>query len=115
MLESANQIISQLKVGSLIGTVKLSATDAETIDPTGYSIINITQAGAAETRTLANGVEGQFLWIINTAYAADTVVTAALAGSNTNITFNVDEDVWFGVFLSGEWHTLDIYGSTALA
>ena len=115
MLESANQIISQLKVGSLFSTILLSATDAETINPSGYSVVNITQAGAAETRTLANGVEGQHLWIICTAYAADTVVTAALAGSNTTITFNADEDVWHGFFMSGEWHTFDIYGSAALA
>jgi hypothetical protein len=115
MLESADQIVGKLQVGSLISKVLLSATDAEVIAPAGYSVVNITQAGAAETRTLANGEEGQHLWIICTAYAADTVVTAALAGSSTTITFNADEDVWHGIFLSAEWHTLDIYGSAAVA
>ncbi|MCK7475652.1 MAG: hypothetical protein MZV49_24220 [Rhodopseudomonas palustris] len=53
--------------------------------------------------------------MINTTYAADTVVTAALYGSNTTITFNADEDYWVGVFLSGEWHTLALGGSAAVA
>jgi hypothetical protein len=114
MLEAANQIIEKLKVGSFVGKVLLSETDAETINPIGYLIVNITQAGAAETRTLGNGEEGQILILINTAYAADTVVTpVGLVG--TTITFNADEDVWVGVFLSGEWHTLFVYGSTAVA
>lgn len=114
MFEAANQIIDKLKVGALIGKVLLSATDAETIAPEGYLIVNITQAGAAETRALANGAEGQILIMINTAYAADTVVTPiGLVGST--ITFNADEDVWIGIFLSGEWHTILLYGSTAVS
>ena len=105
MFESADQIIDKLKVGSLIGKVLLSATDAETIDPAGYLIVNITQAGAAETRGLANGVEGQILIMICSVYAADVVVTpSALAG--TTITFNAAGDTWIGVFFSGEWHTI---------
>ena len=115
MLESANQYIKQLKAGALFFNKYLSETDAEVIDPTDYSLIQITQAGAAETRTLGNGREGQLMIMINTTYAADTVVTAALYGSNTTITFNADEDYWVGVFLSGEWHTLALGGSAAIA
>jgi hypothetical protein len=114
MHQAANSIFDKLQVGGLILKRYLSETDAEVIDPTGYALIQITQAGAAETRTLGNGVEGQYLIMICTAYAADVVVTpAALVG--TTITFNADEDVWVGVFLSGEWHTIDLYGSTAVA
>lgn len=114
MLEAANQIIDKLKVGALIGKVLLSETDAEDIKPEGYLIVNITQAGAAETRTLSNGTEGQILIMINTAYAADTVVTpVGFVGST--ITFNADEDVWIGIYLKGEWHTILLYGSTAIA
>ena len=115
MHQAADSIFKKIEVGGLVHTVLLSETDAEVIDPTGYSLINLTQAGAAETRTLGNGAEGQELYIICTAYAADVVITAALAGSNTTITFNADEDVWHGIFLAGEWHTIDIYGSAALA
>lgn len=115
MLEAADSKYGKIEVGGVVHTVYTSSTDAEVIDPTNYSLINLTQAGAAETRTLGNGAEGQEVIIINTVYAADTVITVALAGSNTTITFNADEDVWRGVFLAGEWHTLDIYGSTALA
>ena len=112
MLESADQIIGKLLVGQLAGKVLLSETDAETIAPEGYSIVNLTQAGAAETRGLANGTEGQILLIINTAYAANTVITpSAIVG--TTITFTADENVWLGVFLSGEWHT--IYASATVA
>jgi len=114
MFEAANSKFEIAKIGALVFNKYLSETDAEVIDPTNYSLIQITQAGAAETRTLGNGKEGQFLIMICTAYVADTVVTpAALVG--TIITFNADEDVWVGVFLSGEWHTLDMYGSTAVA
>lgn len=114
MFESADQIINKLKVGLLQAKVLLSETDAETINPDGYAVVNITQAGAAETRGLASGREGQILIMICTAYAADVVVTpSALVG--TTITFNADEDVWVGIFLSGEWHTLFVYGSTAVA
>lgn len=112
MLESANQIIDRLLLGQFAGKVLLSETDAETIDPTGYSVVNLTQAGAAETRGLANGVEGQILIIINTAYAAATVITpSAIVG--TTITFGADEQRWVGVFLSNEWHT--IYSTATVA
>jgi hypothetical protein len=114
MHHAANSIFDKAQIGGLTCKVYLSETDAEVIDPTGYTVINITQAGAAETRTLGNGAEGQMLWMICTAYAADVVVTpAALVG--TTITFNADEDVWCGIFLKGEWHTLYVYGSTAVA
>ena len=114
MHEAADTIFKKLVTGSLTLNKYLSETDAENIDPSEYSLVQITQAGAAETRTLGNGREGQILVMICTAYAADTVVTpSALVG--TTITFNADEDVWVGVFLSGEWHTLFVYGSTAVA
>ena len=115
MHQAADQIIDRLLAGTLQGKVLLSATDAETINPDGYSIVNITQAGAAETRGLANGKEGQFLFIINTVYAADTVVTPTSLAVGTAITFNAVRDVWFGIFLGGYWHTIGVYGSTGVA
>lgn len=115
MHQAADSIFKKIEVGGLVHTVLLSETDAEVIDPTGYSLINLTQAGAAETRTLGNGQEGQELWIICTAYAADVVITAALAGASTTITFNADEDAWHGIFIAGEWRTLLLYGSAAIA
>lgn len=105
MHEAADSIINKLLAGQIAGKVLLSAVDAETIKPEGYLIVNITQAGAAETRGLANGTEGQILIMICTAYAADVVVTpSALVG--TTITFGADEQYWIGIFLSGEWHNL---------
>ena len=105
MHQAADSIFEKLKAGTFIGKVLLSATDAETIDPKGYLIVNLTQAGAAETRGLANGEEGQILIIVNTAYAADTVITpSALVG--TTITFNAAGDTWIGAFFAGEWHTI---------
>jgi hypothetical protein len=115
MYEAADQIINKLLVGQLAGKVLLSETDAETIKPEGYSIVNLTQAGAAETRVLGNGTEGQRLLIVNSAYAADTVITpTALAGGDT-ITFNAAEDGWEGVFFGGSWHTINLYGTAAIA
>lgn len=115
MLESAGQIIPEALIGILAGEVYLSAVDAETIPADGYSIIDITQAGAAETRGLANGKEGQHLWMVNTAYAADTVVTPSSLANATAITFNAVGDAWHGVFIKGEWWTLNLYGTAAVA
>jgi len=115
MLESADQIVNKLKVGSLISKVLLSAVDAESIAPEGYSVVNLTQAGAAETRGLANGTEGQRLVIVNTAYAADTVITPTALANATAITFNAVGDAWEGIFLSGEWWTINLYGTAAIA
>lgn len=115
MHQAADSIFDKIKVGGVVHKVLLSETDAETIDPRGYSLVNLTQAGADETRTLGNGEEGQELWIICTAYAADVVMTAALAGAETAVTFNADEDAWHGIFLAGEWRTLLLYGSAAKA
>ena len=115
MFESANQIIKKLIAGALTLNKYLSETDAETIDPSEYSLIQLTQAGAAETRGLANGREGQIIILICTTYAADIVVTPSALAPGTTITFNADEDVWIGVFLTGEWHTLYLGGSAAIA
>jgi hypothetical protein len=115
MLESAGQIIPEALIGILRGEIYLSETDAEVIPSDGYSIIDITQAGAAETRGLANGREGQMLYMVNTAYAADTVVTPSSLANGSTITFNAVGDAWFGVFRKGEWWTLNLYGTAAIA
>jgi hypothetical protein len=112
MLESADQIIGKLIVGELAGKILLSETDAEVIKPEGYLVVDITQAGGAETRGLANGREGQILVMICTAFAANVVVTpSAIVG--TTITFTADEQIWIGLFIKGEWHTL--YASATVA
>lgn len=104
MLESAGQIIPELLVKLLMLDFDVSSVDAEVIS-TDKPVTFITQAGAAETRGLANGREGQIKILINTVYAADTVVTpTALVGST--ITFNAAGDTWIGIFYAGEWHTL---------
>jgi len=105
MHQAADSIFNKVKLGSHIGKVYLSETDAEVIPTEGYETINVTQAGAAETRGLANGAEGQRLLIICTAFAANVVITpSAIVGST--ITFDADEEYWEGVFLAGEWHTI---------
>ncbi len=123
MHESADQIIKKLEItdylrflsGSLILEGDLSDTDAAAIDP-DTSITYITQAGAAETRTLANATrEGTVKYMLNTVYAADTVVTPANLANGTTITFNAAGDGWLGIFHAGEWHTLALYGTTAIA
>ena len=104
MIESAGQIVPELLVKMLMLDYDVSATDAETIT-TDKPVTFITQAGAAETRGLANGREGQIKILINTVYAADTVVTpTAIVGST--ITFNAAGDTWVGIFYAGEWHTV---------
>lgn len=114
-METGNISVDKAKIGSLVHAKVLSATDAETIDPKGYGVIDLTQAGAAETRGLGNGEEGQRLLIVNTAYAADTVITPSALANGTTITFNAVGDAWEGVFIKGEWWTTNLYGSAAVA
>jgi len=91
-----------------------NSTDAGAID-VDTPITYITQTGAAETRTLGVGhYEGQEKTLINTVYAADTVVTAALYGSNTTITFNAAGDAWTGIWHAGEWWTKSIANGTVI-
>jgi len=115
VIHSAGQIIPEALIGTLRGEKYLSETDAETIPTDGYSVIDVTQAGAAETRGLANGREGQRLVIVNTAYAADTVVTPSALANGTTITFNAVGDAWEGIFIKGEWWTINLYGTAAVA
>jgi hypothetical protein len=105
MIESAGQIIPELLAGILRLEADVSAVDAEVIT-TDKPVTFITQAGAAETRGLANGREGQIKILINKTYAADTVVTPTALANGTQIEFNAAGDGWIGIFHYGEWHTI---------
>jgi hypothetical protein len=104
MIESAGQIIPEAFISILRLESDISAVDAEVIT-TDKPVTFITQAGAAETRGLANGREGQIKILINKTYAADTVVTPTALANGTTITFNAAGDCWMGIFHLGEWHT----------
>jgi len=104
MIEAAGSIFPEALIHILRLGTDVSATDAETITA-DEPVTFITQAGAAETRVLANGAEGQLKILINKTYAADTVVTPTALANGTTITFNAAGDCWMGIFHAGEWHT----------
>ena len=104
MLEAADTIFTKALVKGLQFGVDTSDVDAAVITCANVVTL-ITQAGAAETRTLENGAEGQVKILINTVYAAATVVAAKLL-AGTGITFGAAGHAWMGVFAGGVWHTL---------
>jgi hypothetical protein len=123
MRQSADQMVEKIKVteqlqldGSLFLDGDTNSTDASaiSIDPI-YGTTWITTA-AAETRTLANGIEGQVKFIACLTYVGDAVITPVnLTGTYTTITLNQVGDSWLGVFKNGSWITIALGGSAALA
>jgi hypothetical protein len=104
MIYTAGQIIPEAFIEILRLDHDVSDVDAAVITAE-KPLTLITQAGSAETRTLANGREGQVKILINTVYAADTVVAATLL-SGTGITFSAAGQAWVGIFAAGVWHTI---------
>jgi len=104
MDQPADSIFTKIVAKALMLGVDTSAVDAEHI--TCENVVTlITQAGGAETRTLDRGAEGQMKILINTVFAANTVVAATLL-SGTGITFSAAGQAWIGVFAGGVWHTI---------
>lgn len=104
MIHAAGSIFPEALIDILCLGTDVSETDTEVITA-DKPVTFITQAGAAETRGLANGREGQLKILINKTYAADTVVTPTALANGTTITFNAAGDCWMGIFHAGEWHT----------
>jgi len=104
MIHAAGSIFPELFAEIFCLDSDVSSVDAEVITA-DKPVTFITQAGAAETRGLANGREGQIKILINKTYAADTVVTPTALANGTTITFNAAGDAWMGIFHAGEWHT----------
>ena len=115
MIDAAGSIFPKARIGSLMLEKYLSETDAEVIPTKGYGLIDITQAGGAETRGLANGEEGQVLIMVNTVHAANVVVTPSSLANGATITFDALYDACELVFLRGAWYIINLYGTCAVA
>jgi hypothetical protein len=55
-------------------------------------------------------------WIFCKVYAVgDAVITPVNLADGTTITLNATGDGWQGIYYAGEWHTLNLYGTAAVA
>lgn len=92
---------------------EVSSTDAGAISVETVWTAIVT--AGAETRTLANGYEGQLKIIFCKTYVGDAVLTPANFANGTTITFNAVNDCWIGIFHAGEWHTVALGVTAAIA
>ena len=92
--------------GELVFDGTTTSSGAGAIAVTG-SIHEITTTGVGNALTLANGTEGQRLFIVYVAEGAGTdtaVLTPTSMGNGTTVTFNVVGDNASGVFTNGKWY-----------
>lgn len=71
--------------------------------PIDKAIVEVTTGGAA-TGTLANGVEGQHLWIVLVADGGNLVLTPANGGGYTTITFSDAGDSVHLLYTNSNWY-----------
>ncbi len=103
------EITKVLKLVPDFNTTDASAISVET--PTTF-----VDTGAAETRTLANAGEGTEKKIIaKSTMTGACVITPTSLANGTTITLTAAGDGWYGVFHAGEWHTINLYGTAAIA
>ena len=112
MHQGANPLLNKIKALRAIFTQKVQV--GGDLNETNASAISLTTpvtalkcAAAAETRTLANGYEGQLKWLFFMTDGGGTVaVTPANLRNGNTITFTDVNEGWHGIFLFGEWNTL---------
>ena len=120
MYQSAKQKVKRLDADRLRALERLElGFDINSTDASAISVVTpvtLLSSAGVETRTLANGYEGQVKILYCKVYVGDIVVTPAnLFTAYDHITFNAAGDIWVGIFHAGAWVTLFIAGSTALS
>ena len=107
MLESADQKIDKLLVDKMLALgIDLNSTDASAIS-LDTPVTALVSAGA-ETRTLANGREGQVKELIAfTAVGAITITPVNLRGYATVILGAAGRGAKL-IFYNGEWHCVSL-------
>jgi len=101
-------------VGTLTNVLKLSSVAEDAGDTVATSVATSTTyyiTGAAETSTLADGVEGQIKILVMKTDGGDMVVTVDHAGwdlldANGTITFDAKGDACTLQFVSGAWYCI---------
>ena len=96
--------------GATLMSETTTSNGAGAVAVTG-SIHEIT-TGAADALTLADGTEGQVLFIVMKSDGGDGTVTPTnLAGTKTTITFSDEFDSCTLLFTDGKWWVVGIYGA----
>ena len=111
MFESADQKLDELQVDKFFGLY----CDTNSTDASAISIITPATAlvsGGAETRTLANGREGQMKYLFaKTAVGAITITPVNLKGYTTVVLGAAGRGATL-IFCAGEWHCVSLgYGT----
>lgn len=105
MFESADQILDKIKVSKmLILGVDVNSTASSAISV--VTPVTILTAAGAESRTLANGRDGQIKILVAKTITGTITITPANLYNGTTITMDHVNDTWVGVYYGGDWHTL---------
>jgi hypothetical protein len=112
MHQGANPLLNKIKALRAIFTQRLQlGVDTSSTNAGAISVVTPVTAlvctTGAETRTLANGYEGQikFMFFMTDGGGTIAVTPANLRNGNT-ITFTDVNEGWLGIFYGGEWNTL---------
>ena len=104
--------VSGSTAGFAVGTTLITASTttssgAGAVAITGM-IHEVTTSGIGDALTLADGAEGQHLYIVYVAEGGGTdtaiLTPTSLAGANTTITFNDLGDTAHIIFTAGDWY-----------
>ena len=110
--QGANPLFVKAKTGRALVENRLElATDESATDAAAISVLTpitaLVATGATDTRTLADGYNGQIKVLF---YKTDTggtlAVTPAHLYNGNIITFTDVNESWIGVFYAGQWHTI---------
>ena len=119
MFQAAHNLFERIKVTTklmLYGFLELQG-DTNSTDASAISVVTgntfLVSAGA-ETRTLANGIDGQVKTLIYITHVGNITVTPANLAAGTQITFSAAGACWQGVFKKGEWITMFVSTGAAV-
>ena len=109
--QGANPSFGKLRTGRLIVDNRLElGIDVSSTNAAAISVLTpitaLVSTAGAETRTLANGYEGQVKILFYMTDSSSCAVTPANLYNGTTITFTDVNESWIGVFHAGEWHTI---------
>ena len=106
MHQAADQIINKLDVSKVV----CLGIDTNSTNASAISVLTpataLVSTGAAETRTLPNGREGQYKALFCKTYVGDIVVTPVNLKGYATITFGAAGRGCELIFLAGEWHCI---------
>jgi hypothetical protein len=109
-LVQADRLIAKKRLELVLD---INSTDASAISL--ETPLTVLTAAGAETRTLANGYNGQIKVLIGGTLTGAVTVTPTGLEPSTNIVMTTKGGCWMGIFYDNAWHTLSLTTGAALS